>query len=419
MRSNGFDLAGSDEDADVFIVNTCVVKQSTESKILSLMDNLLMQNKKVVVAGCLPSAYPEIAEKYPFSFIGVNSSDIADAVNSVIKGEKYVRIRKDKNKIKMHRLNINPYIDIIPISEGCVGSCGFCATKLARGRLVSYPIDSILNSVRDAVRNGAKELWITSQDNGCYGFDINSDTNIGVLLNKICDVPGDFMVRVGMMNPEFVLKFIGHLKEVYKNNKIYKFIHIPVQSGSDVVLKKMSRRYSVSDFINIVGEFRELEYELECKLEHKLEHKCTIATDVIVGFPGETEEDFNKTINLIKKIKPDVLNISKFGVRKKTEAEKMHNKIPTETIKKRSIEISKIFNEISIENNHKWMNWKGKVLITEKNEPKESEKESENLFIGRNFAYKKIYIKSNENLLGKYVNCQIKETDRILTAELY
>lgn len=395
VRDSGFDLVyGEDDFADVFILNTCIVKHSTESKILALMKKLKAQNKKVVVCGCMPSAYPEVAEKYPFSFIGVNSSDVVDAINSTIKGVKYVKIAKDKNKIALPRLNINPYIAIIPISEGCVGNCGFCATKLARGSLVSYPVNLILNSVKEAIRNNAKELWITSQDNGCYGLDINS--NICVLLEKICAVEGDFRVRVGMMNPNFALKFLEPLKEVYKNNKIYKFIHIPVQSGSDIVLKKMRRKYSVSDFINLVSEFRELE--------------CTIATDVIVGFPGETDEDFNETIDLIKKVKPDVLNISKFGVRRKTEAEKMH-KIPTEIIKKRSSEISELFEKISIENNLRWMNWEGEVLVTEKDE-------KENVYIGRNFAYKKIHIKSDENLLGKTVKCRIVGTKRILLAEV-
>lgn len=394
------------DGSNFLLINTCIVKQPTENKILDLMRKIEKkignkeENKErtnVIITGCLPAAYPEICAQFKFSFIGTNVSDINKAIDEAIEGRRFVRIEKQKDKICIPKFSFNKFISIIPISEGCVGNCSFCSTKLARQNLTSYKEKDIIEAIKNAVKDGAKEIYITGQDTGCYGLDIN--TNIASLLEKISEIEGKFKVRVGMMNPDFALKFLDELVEIFKHRKFYRFIHIPVQSGSNAVLRDMKRNYCVEDFIRVANKFKSID--------------ASISTDLIVGFPTESEDDFRATVELIKAIKPDFLNLSKFYVRKGTPAERfIRNKqwtYDTRIAKERTLLISGIFREISKDNNKKWLNWEGEILTDE----------IENgMLIGRNFAYKKIHIKAQPELLGKFVRCKIIKAGEILEGEI-
>lgn len=390
------------DEAHFLIINTCIVKQPTENKILDLMRKIekKRENEKclnVIVSGCLPAAYPEICDKFKFSFIGTNVSDINKAIGDAIEGRKFVKIEKQEDKLCIPKFSFNKFISIIPISEGCVGNCSYCSTKLARQNLTSYKEENITETIKNAVKCGAKEIYITGQDTGCYGLDI--DTNIVSLLEKISEIEGKFKVRVGMMNPDFALKFLDELIEIFKHQKFYRFIHIPVQSGSNAVLRDMKRNYCVEDFIGVAEKFKSID--------------ASISTDIIVGFPTETDDDFKCSVKLINKIKPEFLNLSKFYVRKGTLAERfIRNKqwtYDTRIAKERSLLISGIFREISKDNNKKWLNWEGEILTDE----------IENgMLIGRNFAYKKIHIKDKPELLGKFVYCRIIKAGEIPEGEI-
>ena len=395
------------------IINTCIVKQPTENKILDLMRKIEQRQenggiKNVVICGCLPAAYPEVSARFKFSFIGTNVSDINKAIEETIEGKKFVQIEKQKNKVSIPKFSFNKFISIIPISEGCISNCSYCSTKLARKNLTSYMEEEITQTIKKAVQCGAKEIYLTGQDTGCYGIDIQCkdiQCNIVGLLEKISEVPGKFKARVGMMNPDFALKFLDDLIEIFKNEKFYRFIHIPVQSGSNKILADMKRNYLVEDFIEVAEKFKTI--------------NASISTDILVCFPTETDDDFKHSIELIKKIKPDLLNLSKFYIRKGTIAEKNIRtkrwKHDTKIAKERSLLISKIFRKISIENNQKWLNWEGEILIDEI---------ENNILIGRNFAYKKIHIRGNSNkednkdLLGKFMNCKIIKARKILEGEI-
>ncbi len=384
------------------IINTCIVKQPTENKILDLMRKIekKRENEKcqnVIICGCLPAAYPEICGKFKFSFIGTNVSDINKAIDEAIEGRKFVKIEKQKNKLCIPKFSFNKFISIIPISEGCLGNCSYCSTKLARKNLTSYKEEEITRTIKKAISNNAKEIWLTSQDTGCYGLDIG--TNIVSLLKKISEIDGKFKVRVGMMNPDFALKFLDDLTEIFRNEKFYRFIHIPVQSGSNKILNDMKRNYCVEDFIRVTEKFKSID--------------ASISTDIIVGFPTESDDDFKATVELIKAIKPDILNLSKFYVRKGTLAERsIRTKqwtYDTRIAKERSLLIFGNFWEISKDNNKKWLNWEGEILTDE----------IENgMLIGRNFAYKKIHIKDKPELLGKFVHCRIIKAEESLEGEI-
>lgn len=188
------------------------------------------------------------------------------------------------------------------------------------------------------------------------------------------------------MNPMHLMEKVDGLIEVFKNDKMFKFLHLPVQSGSDKILKLMKRDYTVEEFIKLVKKFRD---EVE---------DLTLSTDVIVGFPGEDEDDFSKSLELIEELKPEVLNISRFRARPGTEAYNFKDKVEGGIIKDRSRVMTKRFNEIALQNNEKWIGWKGRVLIDEigKN----------NTFVGRNFAYRPVIVK--EGKIGGIIDVKIR-----------
>ena len=173
LKERGFNITGF-SDSDIVVVNTCTVKAPTEHKILKKLKELESSGKQVIVSGCMPPAIPGLADKFPsFSFIGVNVSDIVDAVLCTEEGKRFVRISGGKHKtckVSLPRIRRNPVTEIIPISEGCVGNCTYCQTRLARGQINSYPGDAILKQIQSAVDDGVKEIWITSQDNVETGY---------------------------------------------------------------------------------------------------------------------------------------------------------------------------------------------------------------------------------------------------------
>lgn len=373
------------EDGDISIVNTCVVKTPTERKIIKRLKDLEKQNKKVIVTGCMPAAMPEFVEHFKkFSFIGTNVFDIVKAVDSVRNNERFIKILDVGEKVCVPKIRHNPVIEIVPIAEGCTGACSYCITRLARGKLKSYKKEKILKQIENALKDNVKEIWITAQDTGAYGIDI--DSNLPELLNAISDLDGNFRVRVGMMNPNHVLNIVDDLIESYKNEKIYKFLHIPVQSGDDNILKHMGRQYSVDDFRGIIKEFRD-------------KVNPTISTDIIAGYPTESEDEFQNSINFIEEVKPDVLNITRFWSRPNTRASKL-KELPGRVTKDRSRRMNRLFEKIGLEKNKKWISWGGLALVSEKND---------GTYTARNDYYKPIIIKPDQKLLGKFVNVEIED----------
>ncbi len=384
LEGAGHKLVGSVADADIVIINTCVVKGPTENKVVKEIRSVLKSNKQLVVAGCMPKAEYALVKKIaPYaSLIGPKHADrIIEAVNArrefVGEGAGF---RPDLPKKRKNRV-----IGITQLSTGCTGNCSYCIVKLAKGELFSFPPDSIVNDVECSVKDNCKEIWLTSQDNAAYGVD--SGTSLPELLYKIFEVKGSFKMRIGMMDPDNVSPIIKRLIRAYKNEKVFKFLHLPVQSGSDEVLQRMNRKYSVGEFKKIVKEFQ------------KQIPKITVSTDIIVGFPGETEQQFEESLKLVKEIKPDVLNISRFWPRPGTAAASMQPQIQGNTTKERSKKLTAEFEKIALSNNKKWVGWKGPVLVDEKGRG--------DSWVGRNFAYKPVVIHSKRNLLGKEIIVEV------------
>lgn len=401
LSEAGYEIVHRIEDADALIYNTCAVKTPTENRIMSILKHS-PNNKKLIVTGCLPLVNFErlIAEVKADGIVGPSPGmRIVDAVSKVASGQEAIILEKDfEINLNLPKNIRHRVIGIIPINYGCLGSCSYCCVVFARGRLRSFKTEEIVERAKSDVACGVKEIWLTSQDTGCYGKDIG--TNLVTLLRQNCKINGDFFVRVGMMNPNHALESLDELIQAYKDEKIFKFLHLPVQSGDNEVLKKMNRFYSIEDFKEIVHRFRENIPSI------------TIATDIICGFPSESDKAFNNTLKLIEETQPDIVNVSKFFSRPHTTAEKMKPCVLLQEVHERSKKVAELSKKISSEKNKKWIGWEGKILVDEEGKVSDS-------WIGRNFAYKPIVVKSRGNLLGKSFNVKvIKAFATYLEAEI-
>jgi threonylcarbamoyladenosine tRNA methylthiotransferase CDKAL1 len=389
----GYKLAASESDADMLIYNTCAVKGPTENRIINAMKHS-PKGKKLIVAGCLPIiSFERLSREVAFDgAVGPSiGSGIVDIVSRVYAGEKVVELSSINCKphLDLPRVKTNPIISVVPVNYGCLGSCAYCCVVFARGHLRSYSINEVAKRVKSDFASGTKEFWITSQDTACYGREIQS--NLAELLSILGALLGDFKVRVGMMTPNMVTDMQDKLINAFRNNKIFKFLHLPVQSGDDETLKHMRRFYTAQQFKGIVEAFRAEFPDL------------TLATDVIVGFPGETAEAFENTLSLLEEVKPDVTNVSKFFARPKTAAMLIkEGLVECEEIKRRSAIAADLVKRISLERNLRWAGWEGEILVDEKGKVNGS-------WVGRNFAYKPVAVKSSDNLLGKTLKVKVLE----------
>lgn len=387
-----FTLADSEADAELVIYNTCAVKGPTENRIIEALKRV-PSKQKVIVAGCLPLISLErLFREVRFDAVvgPAVGKDIVDVVKRVASGEQVVNLEDAAAampKLDLPRLQSNPVISVVPVNYGCLGSCAYCCVVHARGHLRSYSIEDIVARVKRDLAAGAKEFWVTSQDTACYGRDIRS--NLATLLNALTSIEGEFQIRVGMMTPNIVAPILDELVEAFRSEKVYQFVHLPVQSGDDEVLRRMRRFYTAEEFKAMVKAFR------------KEFPRLTLSTDVICGFPSESALAFENTLRLLAEVKPDIVNVSKFFARPKTEAAKMRSDfVERGEIKRRSTQAAVLAKQIALERNQQWLGWTGEILIDEKGKVPGS-------WVGRNFAYKPVAVKSNANLLGKTLQVKV------------
>jgi MiaB-like tRNA modifying enzyme len=380
------------KEAECVLVNTCAVKQPTEDRAISTLKKLSSLNKKLIVAGCLPRINLERLRKAIPSFSAILDPRsihlIVEVMRRIEDGQDGLIIFSDDPPIKpsLPKHLLNAITGIIQIAEGCSMACAYCCTRLARGSTYCYPDYEIVKEAHRLIEVGCREIWITSQDNSAYDF---RGVKLPVLLKEVCKISGDFFVRVGMMNPLHTKIILNDLIESYLDKKVFKFLHLPIQSASTRILKLMRRGYSPKTIVEILNAFLSFIPSL------------TVSTDVIVGFPTEDDVDFEDTVRLLQRIRPDIVNISKFGARPGTEASKLQ-KLPYDIVKKRCRELTQITESISYKKNIGWLGWCGRCLVDEKGK-------KNGTWVGRNYAYKPIVLESEQDLLGRFVDVEIIE----------
>src|SRR3989344_5871290 len=356
ILQSGLELTSNPELADVLIINTCIVKEPTEKKIEARILELEKLNKPLIIAGCMPDVRKNELQKNNLYLLSNHQIKSIIKLIRKISENNYIEndffINSKEIKLNLPKSNEVKKIGITQILEGCLGQCNFCITRFAKGKLFSYPQEDIIKN--------------------------------------ILAIDGKFRIRLGMMNPNHVLPILKDLVEIYKDEKIYKFLHIPLQSASNNILKSMNRFYKKQDFLDIIKKFR------------KQIPNITIATDIIVAYPGETQEDYQETLNLVKEIQPDVLNVAKYWYMKGTPAAEL-KQVPKKEAKRRVVELMCLFRKVLLEKNKLWINKPVSVLVYDK---------FNNNYLARGPEYKLVLFKSQKNLLGKIIKVKIIKTEQ-------
>jgi len=329
LKSMGSTLVDSAESADAIIINTCTVVGSTERRMLRRLSRF--RDYDLYVTGCMPEVQLDaiFAVCTPTVLPSETIHQAYQSVRSVMGGG----------------------VAIVQVAQGCMGRCTYCLTRLARGPLKSFTKENLLAEILMYTHTGTPEIQITAQDTGCWGQDIGK--SLPDLLNGINDLPGRFMIRVGMMNPVTVKGILYDLVDAFSSDRIFKFIHLPVQSGSDTILDRMGRGYTVAEFEEIIAAFRN-RYP-----------KITLATDMIVGFPGETKHDFSASLELIKRVRPNKVNITRYSKRPLTPMSSQKD-CPDPIKKDRSRVMNFCAEQIYVSINSGYLEKQMSFLVTEK-----------------------------------------------------
>ena len=375
MESLGHTRVDSPDEADIVILNTCTVVDTTEKKMIHRMGELKQEGKEIIVTGCMAKVQPKrISIRLPESMIippdqyDLFSGKVESAFGCAPCTETY-------------EFGASA---ILPIAQGCLGNCSYCITRFARGVLKSYQEDELLNEFKSMLDSGVKEILVTAQDTACYGRDI--DTDLPTLLRRFLEFEGEYRIRIGMMNPNNLDRILDDLMDVMEDERVYRFLHIPVQSGSNSVLEKMRRHYTVDRFMGIVNRLRERYPDI------------SIATDLITGFPGETDRDHEKSIKLIKDLHADTVNITRFSVRPGTDAATMKNQIHGNISKERSTELTETKMSVEGDINSTLIGQRYRALVTENGRP--------GTMIARNRNYRPIGIEADIPI-GTFIDVEI------------
>ena len=343
---------------DAFVLNVCTVKGN--SGALKLLREALSTapEAKLFITGCAPKDFRE---------------EVAKITDKVV----YTSLRELGRGMLTLPLRESPLVGIVNIEEGCLDACAYCSTRLVKGRLHSSPVADIIQQVKSLVNDGCVEIQLTGQDCGCYGFD--TDTNLAELVAQIlAEVPGDYKMRLGMGNPRHMLRYTDALLKCFEDERVYKFIHLPVQSGSEAILKAMNRKHSAQDYVDLAEAFNRIP-------------RFTLSTDLIVGFPGESERDFQDTLEILEKTRPTVCNITRFVPRPNTPAFNMQGAVPDSIKHERSAALAEAFQRIAAENNSRWIGTTETVVVEKPGYRKGT-------YIARNAAYRPVAITSETQL---------------------
>ncbi|ABP50878.1 MAG: tRNA (N(6)-L-threonylcarbamoyladenosine(37)-C(2))-methylthiotransferase [Pyrobaculum sp.] len=369
------------EDADVVMIYTCAVREDGEVRQLARIRELAGLRKEVVVAGCLAKLRP-----YTIKSAAPNARLLYP---SEVEGGQ-------KREMKVLPRYEGGVIYTVPLQVGCLGNCTFCATKYTRGGagyVKSANPDDVVRHVKEAVARGAKEIYLTGQDVITYGFDMRwrPGWSLPDLLERILrEVEGEYRVRIGMSEPWVFARFADRLLDIVKGDRrVYRYFHLPVQSGSDRVLRAMGRRYTVDEYRELVRKIRKTLGEF-----------AFVATDIIVGFPGEAEDDFWESVKLVEELQLDKVHVARFSPRPFTEAAVMPRQVPDAEKKRRSKILSEVSLRVARLRNGLRVGSRDVVLIDEVDH---------GLVVGRASDYRQVVVKRGhgDGLIGQYREVQI------------
>jgi len=378
LLRGGHDVRAAESEADAHLLVTCTVVERTERDMVKRIRALAATGKPLVVAGCMAGAQRGLVHGIAPGAHVVPPRRWAEVASLFAADDACAERARDAEAT-----GLGSHDAIVPIAQGCVGRCTYCITRVARGRVTSYPIEEVVGRVRSHVVRGVREVKLTGQDTAAWGVDLGR--GLPELLAAVTAIPGEFRVRVGMADPLAVLPILDDLVAAYGSEKVFKFLHLPAQSGDDGILGRMERGYAVADFERIAAAFRRRFPGL------------TLSTDVIVGFPGETEETVARTLDLLGRVRPDLVNVTRFSPRPGTPAAAWDAPVGWR-VKEWSRRIVAAKERIARAINDAHVGRTVRVLVTEPGKPGTT--------IARTDAYKQVVL-PGEHAVGAFLDARI------------
>ena len=392
FKNRGYEIVSFDEVADVYVINTCSVTNTSDQKSRKIIRSCKKKNQDAIIIamGCYTQIKYEEASKIDGVKIVIGNkykNEVVDLLEEYLKTKKpIVKINK-LNREKFEDMKISNFENhtraFIKVQDGCNNFCSYCIIPYTRGNIRSKNKDDVINEVKELAKNGYKEIVLTGIDTGHYGLDIK-DYDFSDLLNDLEKIDGFERIRISSVEiTDLNDKFLQTLKN---SKKIVDHIHIPLQSGCDKILKLMNRKYDLEFFFKKINEIRSIRKDM------------AITTDVIVGFPGETDEDFNDTVNTIKKVGFTELHVFPYSKREGTKAATMSNQVDGLVKKDRVRKLISLSNELKETYYKKFLGNKMEVLV---------EQNIDGYFIGHLSNYGKVKFVSDVREENKIVDVKL------------
>lgn len=356
LKDNGYIIKDFQELCDIYIINTCTVTNQSDSKSKKMIRQAIRRNPDacIVAMGCFIQANPEYYEDGIDILIGnKDKSNIISILNEYFKTKETIK-KQYIGRIKEFE---DMYIKDFPgrtrafvkIQDGCDNFCSYCIIPFVRGKCRSKNEDEVVEEVTDLVNKGYKEIVLTGIHTGSYGVDL--ETNFAHLLKRLVKIKGLLRLRISSIETTELNEEVLNILE--KEKVLVDHLHIPIQAGSDEILKKMNRKYNLDYFFQKIEQIR------------KIRPNISITTDLIVGFPGESEELFEKTIETCKKIKFSKIHVFPYSERKGTASSRMDNKVDNKIKKERAKKLIEVSKELEINYMNNFINQTVEVLIEE------------------------------------------------------
>ena len=401
LQAMGYEKTDKEEDADIIVVNTCAVRDHAEQRALSITGgykHLKSKNPSLIigVSGCMVSkkqSVDRIKRSYPyidFTFGTEKLWQMPEILYGVMSTQKRSFCPNEGKPITMEGIPVlreNPYKAWVSIMYGCNNFCTYCIVPYVRGRERSRRPEDILREVRELVASGCREITLLGQNVNSYGKEFGGECDFADLLSRICEIEGDYIIRFMTSHPKDASRKL--IDTMAANPRIARQFHLPVQSGSDRILKAMNRNYTRESYLSLIRYMREKMPDI------------AISTDIIVGFPGETEEDFEDTLSIVREARYDMMYSFIYSKRGGTPAAEMEDQIPAEVTGKRFPRLLEVQNEISLERNLVWENQTLRVLVDGRS------KNNPDKFSGRTDGNKIVLFDADDSYSGKFVNIKI------------
>lgn len=333
LKKGGYEIVPFEDKADIYIINTCSVTNESDKKSRKMINRAKKNNSEaiIVVMGCYSQVSSDDIEA-DIILGNKDKSKIVEILNDFIRDRESKKIIYDLSSVEFEKMEISHFDNhtraFVKIQDGCNAFCSYCIIPYTRGRVRSKNKDDVIEEVSRLVKDGYKEIVLTGIHTGRYGIDINS--SLYELLCELVKIPNIYRIRLSSIEINEVTPEIINL---YKNNKIMaRHLHVPLQSGSNKILKLMNRRYNKEEFMKMIDKLREIE-------------DISLTTDLIVGFPNETDDDFEETMDTLKKIRFTKIHTFPYSRRRGTVADKMDGHISGDIKKKRVHEVIELSNE--------------------------------------------------------------------------